>query len=198
MDGRTQEFRARGGLWRGRNRARQAVLSGNAPGKHRRDTLPTADNARRQRKARRLRDEPNTLHSGRGTRYLLPESLRHMQELFELLPRLKLDANGDPDPRATDEVVLKRLATHAQASLAAMNLGMSAVGSLMAYAAPECEDKTISSDAIEALGWLLAELAPVRRVDARHPPAYSHVARASLRGGQLSVRITSAAGPCFP
>ncbi|WP_296074169.1 hypothetical protein [uncultured Agrobacterium sp.] len=88
----------------------------------------------------------------------MPESLRHLQELFELLPRLKLDANGDPDPRATDEAVLKRLATHAQTSAAAMNLGMSAVGSLMAYAAPECEDETISSDAIEALGWLLAEL----------------------------------------
>lgn len=65
---------------------------------------------------------------------------------------------GDPDLRATDEAVLERLATHAQASAAAMNLGMSAVGSLMACAAPECEDKSIGADAIEALGWLLAEL----------------------------------------
>lgn len=119
---------------------------------------PAPDSTRRQRKTRRRREEPNPLHAGRGTRHLLPESLRHMQELFELLPRLKLDANGDPDPRATDAAVLKRLAAHAQASAAAMNLGMSAVGSLMAYAAPECEDKSISSDAIEALGWLLAEL----------------------------------------
>ena len=68
-----------------------------------------------------------------------------MQELFELLPHLKLDANGDPDPRATDGAVLKGLALHAQASAAAMNLGMSAVGSMMAYAAPECEDKTINA-----------------------------------------------------
>lgn len=117
-----------------------------------------ADGARRPRKARRRREELNTLHAGRGTRHLLPESLRHMQELFELLPHLKPDANGDPDPRTTDEAVLERLVTHAQASAAAMNLGMSAVGSLMAYAAPECEDKSISADAIEALGWLLAEL----------------------------------------
>lgn len=101
------------------------------------------------------------LPAGRGTRHLLPESLRHMQELFELLPHLKLDANGDPDPRATDGAVLKGLVLHAQASAAAMNLGMSAVGSMMAYAAPECEDKTISSDAIEALGWLLAELGAI-------------------------------------
>ncbi|MNL23469.1 hypothetical protein D3C87_1448590 [compost metagenome] len=98
---------------------------------------------------------------GRGTRHLMPESLRHMQELFELLPHLKLDANGDPDPRATDGAVLNGLILHAQAAAAAMNLGMSAVGSMMAYAAPECEDKTISSDAIEALGWLLAELGAI-------------------------------------
>lgn len=118
---------------------------------------PAADGARRQRKARRSREESNATLAGRGTRHLLPESLRHMQELFELLPRLRLDANGDPDPRATDEAVLKRLATHAQASAAAMNLGMSAVGSLMACAAPECEDKS-SAEAIKAPGWLLAEL----------------------------------------
>lgn len=119
---------------------------------------PTADGTRRPRKARRRREELNTPHAGRGMRHLLPESLRHMQELFELLPHLKLDANGEPDPRATDETVLERLSTHAQASAAAMNLGMSAVGSLMACAAPECEDKSISADAIEAVGWLLAEL----------------------------------------
>ena len=83
---------------------------------------PAADGARRQRKARRSREESNATLAGRGTRHLLPESLRHMQELFELLPRLRLDANGDPDPQATDEAVLKRLATHAQASAAAMNL----------------------------------------------------------------------------
>ena len=81
-----------------------------------------------------------------------------MQELFELLPRLKLNANGDPDPQATDDAVLKGLAAHAQASAAAINLGMSAVGSLMAYAPTQCEDKAIRADAIEALGWLLAEL----------------------------------------
>jgi hypothetical protein len=81
-----------------------------------------------------------------------------MQELFELLPQLRLDASGAPDLRATDRAVLRGISEHAQASAAAINLGMSAVGSLMAYAAPQCEDKAISSDAVEALGWLLAEL----------------------------------------
>jgi hypothetical protein len=118
---------------------------------------PQADKTRRERKARRQRQQ-DALPVGRGTRHLLPESLRHMQELFELLPQLRLDASGAPDLRATDQAVLRRIAEHAQASAAAINLGMSAVGSLMAYAAPQCEDKAISSDAVEALGWLLAEL----------------------------------------
>jgi hypothetical protein len=120
-------------------------------------TLPQPEKTRRERRMRRRRTE-DELPAGRGTRHLLPESLRHMQELFELLPRLKLDAGGAPDPRATDRAVLRGISEHAQASAAAINLGMSAVGSLMAYAAPQCEDRAISSDAIEALGWLLAEL----------------------------------------
>jgi hypothetical protein len=118
---------------------------------------PQPKKARRERKPRRQRKQ-DALPVGRGTRHLLPESLRHMQELFELLPHLKVDASGTPDLRATDHAVLREIAEHAQASAAAINLGMSAVGSLMAYAAPQCEDRAISSDAVEALGWLLAEL----------------------------------------
>lgn len=118
---------------------------------------PQPDKTRREHRARKQRQQ-NEVPVGRGTRHLLPESLRHMQELFELLPQLRLDASGAPDLRATDRVVLRGISEHAQASAAAINLGMSAVGSLMAYAAPQCEDKAISSDAIEALGWLLAEL----------------------------------------
>jgi hypothetical protein len=120
-------------------------------------TPPQPEMTRRERRMRKRRIEEE-LPAGRGTRHLLPESLRHMQEVFELLPRLKLDASGAPDPRATDRAVLRGISEHAQSSAAALNLGMSAVGSLMAYAAPQCEDKAISSDAIEALGWLLAEL----------------------------------------
>lgn len=110
-----------------------------------------------------------------------------MQELFELLPHLKLDANGDPDPRATDGAVLNGLALHAQTSAAAMNLGMSAVGSMMAYAAPECEDKAINSDAIEALGWLLAELGAITALIAHDSPGRALQA-SSGAGGALTAR----------
>jgi hypothetical protein len=95
---------------------------------------------------------------GRGTRHLLPESLRSMQELMELLPLLVVDAKGEIDISATPSDVLQQIASHAESSAAAINLGLSAVGSLMAYAAPECTDRTISADAVEAIGWLFAEL----------------------------------------
>lgn len=81
-----------------------------------------------------------------------------MQELMELLPRLIVDVNGELDLKATPVDVLQQVAAHAESSAAAIGLGLSAVGSLMAYAAPECEDRTISSDAVEAIGWLFAEL----------------------------------------
>lgn len=96
--------------------------------------------------------------NGKGTRHLLPESLRSMQELLELLPRMTVDAGGAIDYQATAPEIRTAIADHATSVAGAFNLGMSAVGSLMAYAAPECDDGTINSDAIEALGWLLAEL----------------------------------------
>lgn len=83
---------------------------------------PQPEKTRRERKLRRQRQQEIS-PGGRGTRHLLPESLRHMQELFELLPQLKVDASGAPDPRATDQTVLRRIAEHAQASAAAINLG---------------------------------------------------------------------------
>jgi hypothetical protein len=93
-----------------------------------------------------------------GTRHLLPESLRPMQELLALHPQLKLDAEGRPDVQHTPCNVLSEISEHSLAAAASINLGLSAVGSLMAYAAPECADRTISSDSVEALGWLFAEL----------------------------------------
>ena len=96
--------------------------------------------------------------TGKGSRHLLPESLRSMQELLELLPNMAVNGQGEIDYAATHPDTLSAVAEHAASVASAINLGMSAVGTLMAYAAPECEDGTVSSDAIEAVGWLFAEL----------------------------------------
>ena len=93
--------------------------------------------------------------------------LRHMQALVELLPRLELDAAGEPDTRTTEAEVLGGIAEHASASATAINVGLSAVGSLMAHAAPQYEDGSMNSDAIEALGSLFAELGAASAVFVR-------------------------------
>ena len=54
--------------------------------------------------------------------------------------------------------VLLELVEQAEAGAGALNLGISAVGTLMAHAAVPIEDGSISADTVEALGWLLGEL----------------------------------------
>lgn len=51
-----------------------------------------------------------------------------MQELFERLTQLKVDEAGAPDPQMTKGGVCRAIAEHAQASAAAINLGMWALG----------------------------------------------------------------------
>jgi len=57
--------------------------------------------------------------------------------------------------------LLVDLAEHAEAGAGALNLGVAAVGTLMAHAAVAVEDSSISADVIEALGWMMSELGVV-------------------------------------
>jgi hypothetical protein len=91
----------------------------------------------------------------------LNEARHPMRELLVQLPRLLVDAQGKPDLLAPSPSLLLSLSEDAEAAAGAINLGMSALGALIAYSAPELEDGTISSDSIEHLGWLLSELGAV-------------------------------------
>jgi hypothetical protein len=84
-----------------------------------------------------------------------------MRELMEWLPLLTANADGEPDLLASSPSVLLGLAERSEESAALINRGLSAVGSLIAYSTQEIEDGTIAYDAVEALGWLLAELGAV-------------------------------------
>lgn len=54
--------------------------------------------------------------------------------------------------------ILRQAISDADDCAGALQLGVSAIGYLIAYSAPQIEDGTISSDTIEALGWLFSEL----------------------------------------
>lgn len=87
-----------------------------------------------------------------------------MRELLGQLPLLRADDHGNLDLLGSSPSLLLEIAENAEASAGAINLGMSAIGSLIAYSAVEIESGTISSDAIEAIGWLFAELGAVTAV----------------------------------
>ena len=83
---------------------------------------------------------------------------RPLRSLLLLLPLL----NAQPGSRVTYEMVdpalLVQLAEDAEAVIGTVQLGSSAIGQLMAHAAPEIEDRSVCSETVEALGWLLSEL----------------------------------------
>ena len=83
---------------------------------------------------------------------------RPMRDLLLLLPYLTVGAAQDIDYEAADPGLLVQLAARAETAMRTIHLGISASGHLLARSAPEIECREISGDAVEALGWLIAEL----------------------------------------
>ena len=94
------------------------------------------------------------------TAYFQPAygSSRPMRDLLLQLPLLTANPAEVIQYEEADAVVLAQIADNAETAMNTIHLGLSAVGHLLAYAAPEVETGEISGDAAEALGWLMAEL----------------------------------------
>jgi hypothetical protein len=91
-------------------------------------------------------------------RYSPHEASHAMRALFAALPSASPDASGGIDFAATSPALLATVADYAEITATGLGLGLSAVGNLIPYAAPEMGDGTVSSDTIETLGWLITEL----------------------------------------
>ena len=83
---------------------------------------------------------------------------RPLRSLLRLLPLLSAQPGSKVDYGVAAPDLLVQLAQDAEAVIGTVQLGSSAIGQLMAHAAPEIEDRTVCSDTVEALGWLLSEL----------------------------------------
>jgi hypothetical protein len=83
---------------------------------------------------------------------------RPLRSLLLLLPLLSAQPGSKVSYDVADPDLLVQLAEDAEAVIGTVQLGSSAIGQLMAHAAPEIEDRTVCSDTVEALGWLLSEL----------------------------------------
>lgn len=87
-----------------------------------------------------------------------PDTTRPIRSLMELLPRLVVNDQGESDFDASDATTLVQIAQAAELLQRVLQLGISAIGHLLAYASVQVETGELAQDSIEALGWLLAEL----------------------------------------
>ncbi len=85
-------------------------------------------------------------------------SARPMRDLLRQLPRLQTDGQGNVDYAKSDHAIVAATGQNAESIARALHMGMGAIGHLLATSAPQIEDGSVDSDAIEALGWLMAEL----------------------------------------
>jgi len=104
---------------------------------------------------------PGKRSGGKKSPHPMP---RPMRDLLLLLPYLNVGAMQDIDYEAAAPDVLLQLAERAETAMRTIHLGVSAIGHLLVRSAPEIECREISGDAVEALGWLIAELGDVAAV----------------------------------
>ena len=89
---------------------------------------------------------------------LAPHTPRPMRMLMALLPRLLVNDQGQPDFDGSDAMALVQIAEAAELLQRVLQLGISAIGQLLAHASVQVETGELAQDTVEALGWLLAEL----------------------------------------
>lgn len=86
------------------------------------------------------------------------EQMRPMRDLMARLPLLPLSASQKVDLAAADPELLVAIAEDAEMLMGAMHQGVGAIGQLLAHAAVMIEDGSIGAEALEALGFMMAEV----------------------------------------
>lgn len=81
-----------------------------------------------------------------------------MRNLLDWLPMLPVNSAQQVDYQVADPAVLIVLAEAAETTMNTINRGVGAIGHMLAHSAVAIEEGSISSDSVEALGYLMAEL----------------------------------------
>lgn len=85
---------------------------------------------------------------------------RPARDLLHQLPMLPTRLDCGVDYEAADAALLLALAENGETVMNTFQQGLSALGVILAHAAPEVGSE-IGNDTIEALGWLMAETADI-------------------------------------
>lgn len=94
---------------------------------------------------------------------------RPLRQLLLALPKLKVADDGRTDYDNSDPGLLVQIAEAAEVLQRVISLGTSAVGQLMAYASVDIDTGDFGQEAIEALGWLMAELGAAACIELAAP-----------------------------
>ncbi len=86
------------------------------------------------------------------------EALRPMRSLLERLPGLPLRENGKINFSVLEPAMILGLCQDAETAMNAVNLGMGALGHLLAQSSTAIESGEIGSDSVEHLGFLMTEM----------------------------------------
>jgi hypothetical protein len=84
-----------------------------------------------------------------------------LQMLLSQLPGLPVDARGKLDLLGKSPPRLLSVAESAEAAVASVNIGLSAVGVLLAWPRPATEERQNGPDSMQAHPWFVAGLAAV-------------------------------------
>ena len=87
-------------------------------------------------------------------------TMRPARDLLLQLPMLPTRLDFSVDYEAADAALLLALAESGETVMNTFQLGLSALGVILAHASPEVGSE-IGSDTIEALGWFMAETADI-------------------------------------
>lgn len=93
-----------------------------------------------------------------------PQGNRPTHDLMLRLPALVTLGDGGIDFEASDPGLLLNIAANASDTLRTMNLGIAAIGYLLALASPEVETREIAGEAVAAIGWLIKELSDLAAI----------------------------------
>ncbi|MDO6387907.1 hypothetical protein [Uliginosibacterium sp. 31-12] len=88
-------------------------------------------------------------------------SERPLYDLLRQLPLLSAAPGAAVDYEAADAALLVSIADNAETAMCVIHRGLQAIGVLLANSSPEYETKELSAATVEAIGWLIAELADV-------------------------------------
>jgi hypothetical protein len=84
---------------------------------------------------------------------------RPLHDLLLALPKLAAFTDGGIDFDGSDRILLIAIAENAADTQRTMNLGISAIGHLLALASVEVEGREVAAEAVAALGFLIKEVA---------------------------------------